>query len=167
MSNAAEPITIYYLEMLSPAALSGKPVPDGFTLSRVAPPDPAFNKDFYARVGEPWGWGDRLKWSDEQWSEHVVKDGLATWVAKMQNERVGYCEWESDGEGDIQFRYFGLLLTQIGRGLGGAFLSTILEAAWAEPGTRRVWLHTCTKDHPNALGNYKQRGFEVFKTVER
>ncbi len=60
---------------------------------------------------------------------------------------------------------FGVLPQFIGRGLGGLLLTAALERAWEE-GTRRVWLHTCSWDHPHALANYQARGLEVYKTKE-
>ena len=30
--------------------------------------------------------------------------------------------------------------------------------------SNRVWVHTCTLDHPNAIENYKSRGMKIFKT---
>lgn len=64
----------------------------------------------------------------------------------------------------MQLCYFGLLSDFIGRGLGGPILSHVLEIAWSMPHTRRVWVHTCSNDHPNALANYRARGFEIYRT---
>jgi hypothetical protein len=36
--------------------------------------------------------------------------------------------------------------------------------AWA---ARRVWVHTCTHDHPNALNNYLKSGFRIFEVEEK
>ncbi len=62
--------------------------------------------------------------------------------------------------------YFGLLPEFIGRGLGGPLLTAAVRRAWEIPGARRVWLHTCTEDHPQALANYLSRGFSVFRVEE-
>ena len=42
-----------------------------------------------------------------------------------------------------------------------ALLEDAIANAW-RLGGRRVWLHTCSLDHPQALNNYLARGFKVF-----
>jgi len=65
---------------------------------------------------------------------------------------------------DVEIAYFGLLPEYIGRGLGGALLASAIENAWAwSPTPSRVWVHTCNRDHPNALANYQARGFKIYK----
>jgi hypothetical protein len=51
---------------------------------------------------------------------------------------------------------------QIGTGLGGLFLQDAIHAAFGLA-TDRIWLHTCSLDHPNALANYQKHGFTIFK----
>ena len=41
-------------------------------------------------------------------------------------------------------------------------ITLVVADAWTLPGTKRVWLHTSTLDHPNALPNYLRRGFRGF-----
>ena len=66
-------------------------------------------------------------------------------------------------DGSVEIAYFGLMPGAIGRGLGKALLGCAVRDAWAM-GATRVWLHTCTLDHPHALPNYLARGFRVYKT---
>ena len=80
---------------------------------------------------------------------------------------MGYAELLSDS-GETEVAYFGLLPELMGRGLGGPFLTEILQIAWdARPTPRRVWLHTCTEDHPAALHNYLARGMRQYCPKER
>jgi GNAT superfamily N-acetyltransferase len=66
----------------------------------------------------------------------------------------------------VEIAYFGLLPEFIGRGLGGAMLTSAIENAWAwSPTPSRIWVHTCNRDHPGALANYQARGFKIYKTV--
>ena len=60
--------------------------------------------------------------------------------------------------------YFGLGVRFIGKGMGGYLLSQAIEKAWSLENTQRVWVHTCSLDHPSALKNYQARGFSIFKT---
>ncbi len=63
-----------------------------------------------------------------------------------------------------EIAYFGLLPEFIGRGLGGALLTSAIEEAWRmSPSITRVWVHTCTCDHPSALANYQARGMVIYK----
>ena len=149
--------------MLDRDAFCPKAVPSGFDVAMVSPPEPELNRGFYCAVGSAWNWTDRLKWSDEDWDRYVLRDTLRTWIGRIGGESVGYFELESQGGGNVEIAYFGLLPEFIGRGLGGPLLSEAIENAWRLPDTRRVWVHTCTADHEHALDNYLKRGFEVFK----
>ena len=71
---------------------------------------------------------------------------------------AGYFELEREEDGSVQVAYFGLLPEFVGRGLGKYLLTRAVEEAF-DLGASRVWLHTCTLDHPGALPNYLARGF--------
>lgn len=150
--------------MNGPAAFRPGETKPGLSVSLVDPPDSAVNRSFYSAVGAAWNWTDRLAWSDDDWRRYVFRDGLATYLGTMDGGTIGYFELERQGGSDVEIKYFGLLPGFIGRGLGGAFLSMAVRRAWEWPGARRVWVHTCTKDHENALANYQKRGFTVFRT---
>ena len=81
----------------------------------------------------------------------------------MQGTPAGYFELARRDAGQVEIAMFGLLPPFIGRGVGGALLTAALRRAWEE-GTRRVWLHTESSDHPHALANYQARGMRVYKT---
>jgi ribosomal protein S18 acetylase RimI-like enzyme len=154
-------VTITFLEMRDPSWLvpaSGGPP---YELRRVGEACPALNRFFYREVGRDWRWVDRLDWSDDDWRRWVDRDDLATWIAWSEGNPLGYVELERAG-GDVEITYFGLLPQFIGRGYGGPFLCDVVREAWrGEPS--RVWLHTCTLDHPAALANYQRRGFRVYR----
>ena len=137
-------------------------LPD-FEVTMVAPPNPELNRRCYCDVGSQWKWTDRLTWTEDGWRRYVQRDALRTWVGQLHGQSVGYIELESQDGGNIEIAYFGLLPEFIGQGLGGALLSVAIQHAWDTPGTRRVWVHTCTSDHKHALDNYRKRGFDVFR----
>jgi GNAT superfamily N-acetyltransferase len=64
----------------------------------------------------------------------------------------------------VEIVYFGLLPSMIGKGLGSAMLTLVVQEAWRIEDTQRIWLHTCSEDHPHALANYEKRGFRLFRT---
>lgn len=164
MGQSHETSTIYYLQMLDRGELQAKDAPRGLDISMVAPPAFEVNRRFYKDVGAKWQWTSRLPWSDQQWAAYVNRPQLQTWVAYLDGESAGYFELEAQDQGDVEIIYFGLLERYTGRGLGGAMLSEAVERAWSFGEVRRVWLHTCTGDHPAALANYRRRGFQLYDT---
>jgi GNAT superfamily N-acetyltransferase len=124
------------------------------------------NKFFYSYVGNAWDWNEKLQWSDEQWQSYSEREELVLWIATYKGTPAGYFELEKQDNGNVQLVYFGLAPKFTGKGLGGFFLSKAIEVAWSWSSTKRVWVHTCTEDHPAALKNYKARGFALYKTEE-
>jgi GNAT superfamily N-acetyltransferase len=158
-------VVTYHLEMTDPADLvRAAAAPADLVLTRAEIPSPALNRFLYTAVGGDWYWLQRLPWSHEQWMRYLERDGVETWVAYVAGTPAGYFELEAQERGNVEIAYFGLLPRFIGRGLGGALLTATVERAWAM-GARRVWVHTCSLDHPSALPAYQARGFRVFDVV--
>lgn len=160
-AEGAVPVTVVSLEMTDPQELIDAPAPDGAGLREVTDPRPDLSESFYRSVGEPYFWVDRLDWSAEQWRAWVDRPGYRLLVCTRDSEPAGYAELDQH-EGDVEIAYFGLLPGQEGRGLGSWWLARTLESAWALPGARRVWVHTCDLDHPAALATYRNRGMREF-----
>ena len=159
-----EEVTTYYLEMKSLSEFKRKnSTVEGFEIIKCDIPLPEYNRFFYLTVGSPWQWIDKLSWSLEQWREYVERDDLHTWVGYLHGTPAGYFELEKQPDKSVLLAYFGLIPQFIGKGLGSMLLSKAIECAW-EMGASRVWLHTCTRDHAHALGNYQARGFKIYKT---
>jgi len=148
-----------YLEMLSPEDLRPAREPaDPPRLERVEECPPSFFRYLYAEVGRAYHWRDRLGWSDEQVRVHLADPGVSLWLLSARGSPAGYFELRRHQDQSVEVAYFGLLPEFVGRGWGGHLLTLAVRAAWAlRP--ERVWLHTCTLDHPAALPNYLRRGF--------
>lgn len=157
--------TIYYLELTDPKQFKeiaeGNPNLDFRQAKALCP---ALNRFFYTEVGKPWDWIDRLAWSDEQWMQYLARPELETWLFYHAETPIGYVELELQADEQVQLVYLGLLPHFTGKGYGKYFLSRAVQRAWAL-GAKRVWLHTCSKDHPYALPNYQARGFCLYKQV--
>ncbi len=126
-------------------------------------PDFQLNKFFYKQVGKNHRWIDRLSWSDEKWINYISNRNLETYIISEFDELVGFFELlYNPGLEETEISYFGLLEEYIGKGIGGYALSVAIKKSF-EKNINRVWLHTCTLDHPNALKNYIARGMTVFK----
>lgn len=164
---SAEPVITTYLEMRSADQLRPKSAGARFRIVEQTERDWRFNRELYFRVGERWEWIDRRRWTDEQWEGYTMAPQLRTFAGYYDGALTGYYELRRDREGDIEIAYFGLLAEWIGRGLGGALLTSAIEAAWRiKPKPARVWVHTCNRDHPQALANYQARGMVVYKVEE-
>ncbi len=156
-------VTTYYLEMNSATSLNDKTESNGLQIIECEIKQFQFNKFLYQLVGEDWEWFDKYIWSDEQWKAFAESWNLRTWVAYYKGSPTGYYELQQQDGGDVEIAYFGLTPKFIGRGFGGYLLSQAIKSAWDWKGTTRVWVHTCTLDHPSALQNYKARGMEVYR----
>ena len=122
------------------------------------------NKFFYKNVGKNHRWIDRLIWTDLNWIEYVSNKKLFTYVLKEKNEIAGYYEllfYENNKEAEIA--YFGILEEYYEKNLGGYLLSEAIKSSF-NMGSERVWVHTCSLDHKNALKNYLARGMKNFKS---
>ncbi len=154
-----------YLELTEPAQF--RPAfgdfPDAACVRDAAP---TLYRLLYRTVGRDYHWRDRWDWTDAQIRAHLARPEIALFVARRGEDIVGWYELRRVPEdGSVEIAYFGLFPGETGRGLGKHLLSCAVRDAWAT-GAARVWLHTCTLDHPHALPNYRARGFVPYKTEE-
>ena len=126
---------------------------------------PQLNRCLYASVGADWTWYQRLVWSYQQWLDYLDRPEVSTWIAYVQGTPAGCFELEQQSGGSVEIADFGLLPQFIGQGIGGALLRDAILTA-RDIGGKRVWLHTCSMDHPSALANYQARGFRIFDRTE-
>ena len=160
------PLITTYLEMRSRDQLRPKRADARFQVREKRDGDWRFNRDLYLRVGERWEWIDKRSWKDEQWKEYATAPELRTFAGYYDDALAGYFELHRDTGGGVEIAYFGLLPEFIGRGLGAALLTNAIEEAWSRNGgviPARVWVHTCNRDHPDALANYQARGMIIYK----
>src|SRR5438067_11859684 len=162
-----------YLEMRSPDQLRPKRANGRFQVREQIKGDWRLNRDMYFRVGAQWQWVDKRSWTDDKWKEYAAAPELRTFVAYYDGAIAGYYELRHDSESgwhtEVEIAYFGLFPEFIGRGLGGALLTSAIEQAWSPRegiAPERVWVHTCNRDHPQALANYQARGMVVYKIEE-
>ena len=155
-------VTVTYLEMTSPDQRSAVPAwGEPITIQRAERPTVSFYRYLYDTVGADWDWYERRRLSDEALAAIVHDDAVEVYVLYVRGVPAGYVELDRRVDGEVEIAYFGLMPDYIGRGLGPALLGWALERAWSY-GPRRVWLHTCSLDHPKALAVYRRAGFEVY-----
>ena len=153
-----------YLEIFSLNDLVDSNYPSRvFNLNLLNPPDFKLNKFFYKNVGKNHHWVDRLVWTEKQWADYVSDKNIKTYVLKNTNDLAGYFELNLHPEkNEVEIAYLGLLEEYQNKKLGSFLLSSAIKNSFSlDP--KRVWVHTCSLDHKNALNNYISRGMKVFK----
>ena len=162
MSSEIIENTTYYLEMTDPGQLRPKNVDiAGLEIQQAQRPMPELNRFLYMAVGRQWHWVDRLSHTRKQWLTYLDRADLETWVAYLQGTPAGYFELELQENADVEIKIFGILPGCVGQGLGGHLLTFAIRRGW-DMGASRVWVHTCSLDHPVALRNYLARGFKQY-----
>jgi GNAT superfamily N-acetyltransferase len=150
----------YLLELVSVSQFCPKSFPDSSILIVQAnPSDASLCKRLWVEVGRGY-WNERQDWVSEQWRAHLSEEIVSFWIAKKNTEEIGFFELKIDFD-DVKIEGFGLLERWRSQGLGGGLLSTATQKAF-DCGAKRIWLHTATDDHPNALPNYKKRGYRIY-----
>lgn len=158
-------VTRTYLELKSPGEF--RPAFGEFpdvAVARVAQPTPALYRHCYRTVGRDYHWRDRWDWTDAEIRAHLASPEITLHTAVRNGALLGWYELRRvPEERSVEIAYFGVFPDALGRGLGKHLLSWAVRDAWALS-PARVWLHTCTLDHPAALPNYVARGFQRYKT---
>ena len=135
-----------------------------YSVNLVDPVDFQLNKFFYKSIGKKHHWVDRLVWTEKQWIDYVSNKNVKTYVLKNSNDLAGYFELNLHPEKkEVEIAYLGLLEEYQNKKLGSYLLSNAIKNSFLNK-PKRVWVHTCSLDHKNALNNYIARGMKIFKT---
>ncbi len=155
-----------YLEILSIKDLKESPKPKiNYSINKVNQKDFQLNKFLYTQIGKKYQWIDRLVWADQKWISYISNENLSTFVLKYNEDLAGYCELLFHREKEeAEIAYFGLLEEYYGKKLGGYLLTEVLKNSFLSLKVKRIWCHTCSLDHKNALKNYLSRGMSIFKS---
>ena len=154
-----------YLEINSIQDLNEVNKPNGdYSLNLLEPINFQLNKFFYKNIGKKHKWIDRLVWTEAQWIHYVSNKNVKTYVFKFKDDLAGFFELIShDEKKEVEIAYFGLLEEFQNKKLGSYLLSQAIKNS-LKGSINRVWVHTCSLDHKNALNNYIARGMKIFKT---
>ena len=154
-----------YLEIKSLNDLVVEKKPSNIlNLSKVNPYDFQLNKFFYKQIGKKHKWVDRLIWTEDQWINYVSSEKVKTYVLKSNDDLVGFFELIFHlNNNETEIAYFGILEEYQNKRLGSYLLSEAIKKSFNQ-NVNRVWVHTCSLDHKNALNNYISRGMKIFKT---
>ena len=153
-----------YLEIKSLNELvESKKPSNNLILELIDPPNFQLNKFFYKEIGKNHRWVDRLIWNDKEWIEYTTNNNIKTYILKKENDLVGYFEliFHRD-KNETEIAYLGILEEYLNKKLGSYLLSNAITKSFLDK-PKRVWVHTCSLDHKNALNNYLSRGMKIFK----
>ena len=134
-----------------------------YVVNLIDPPDFQLNKFFYKTIGKKHRWVDRLIWTEKQWIGYTTNKNVKTYILKKAHDLVGYFELIIHQENnEIEIAYFGILEEYHNKKLGSFLLTNAIKKSFMFS-PKRVWVHTCSLDHKNALKNYLSRGMKIFK----
>ena len=136
---------------------------DVYSVNFLNPPNFQLNKFFYKNIGKDHHWVDRLVWSEKEWIDYVCNEKVSTYILRKEEDVCGYFEliFHKD-KNEFEIAYFGLLKEYHNKKLGSFLLSFAIKKCF-EKNINRVWVHTCSLDHDNALNNYLSRGMKIYK----
>ena len=128
------------------------------------PPNFHINKFFYKQIGKKHRWIDRLVWEDEKWMKYLNNSNIKTFILKEKDDLIGYFEQiYNKNKSNCEIAYFGILENFFGKKYGGYLLSEAIKIS-LDQNINKLWVHTCSLDHKNALKNYLSRGMKIYKS---
>jgi GNAT superfamily N-acetyltransferase len=151
---------VTHLEMIELPAIPPDPA-GAWTLRRVEAPDLDWYRELYRRVGDDWLWIDRVKMSDAELASIIQAPLVEVYALVHEGRDEGLLDLDFREAGQCEIVYFGVTAKLVGSGAGRWLMNRAQEIAWSRP-IARLWLHTCTHDHPGAVAFYLRSGFRAF-----
>ena len=135
-----------------------------WVLRRIAEPDTSWYRGLFAQVGRDWLWSSRLAMPLDKLEATIRHPAVEVYALTVGDRDEGLLELDFRESGDCELAFFGLTPAVLGQGAGRWLMNRAIEGAWARP-IRRLWVHTCTLDHPAALSFYLRSGFEPYERL--
>lgn len=155
---AAIVTSLEMLERPKPRMMPASP----FRLVRWKEPSPDKYRILFRRIGAPWLWFSRLAMTDNALVD-IIHDPMVEIYAveDRQGIEIGMLELDFHRPGEVEIGFFGFIPELAGKGHGNWLMAQALAIGWRKD-VDRIWVHTCTLDHPGALGFYRRHGFKPF-----
>ncbi|WP_425090472.1 GNAT family N-acetyltransferase [Tropicimonas sp. S265A] len=151
---------VTHLHMLEPPDLRASPDLPALVLDHVRTPDPDWYRTLYMAVGgKPWLWFSQMTKTTEALVALLHDPAVEVFVLRDAGREIGLLELDFRDPGACEIAFFGLVPEAVGQGAGRYMMNIALTRAWQRDGVRRVWVHTCTLDHPDAVAFYIRSGF--------
>ena len=154
---------VTFLEITEPPR-APPPLPTGLAVERVAKPAAGWFRQLYRRIGEDWLWFSHAILPDSELSALLWRQTTEVYVLRRRHddEDIGLVELDLSVPGEVEIVTFGVVPEVVGTGAAKVLLETVLAHCFGS-GAGRVWLHTCTFDHPAAVRFYRKQGFRGYK----
>jgi GNAT superfamily N-acetyltransferase len=148
-------------EMLAPVPTRTERSDPPWRLHRVESPGIDWYRELFARIGAEWLWFSRLTMPTESLAAILRDPAVEVYALEVDGRDEGLLELDFRELGCCELAFFGLTNAMLGQGAGRWLMNRALEFAWARP-IQRLWVHTCTLDHPDALSFYMRSGFQAY-----
>lgn len=154
---------VYCLEMTAQPTLQvqpkGRAAPG--VIRRWRSPKCDAYRALFQKVGEPYLWASRLMMTNQELEPILADPDVEIYRLWREKTVVGFMELDFRSRGACEITFLGLTPEAVGQGAGRTLIQSAVQAAWARP-ISRLWLHTCSLDHPKALQFYRKSGFEIY-----
>lgn len=153
---------VTHLEMTTRPAARDDP-PGTWSLRKADTPALDWYRDIFRRVGEDWLWFSRARMTDTDLAAIIHAAGIEVYALVVDGRDEGLLELDFRDPGQCELVYFGVTANLVGTGAARFLMNRALERAWLSNDVHRVWVHTCTFDHPSAVAFYQRSGFRPFR----
>ncbi|WP_460273401.1 GNAT family N-acetyltransferase [Celeribacter sp. ULVN23_4] len=152
---------VTYLEMFERPAPRPAPEQPGLELVRHEAPTLDWYRALYTRVGADWLWFSRMYMEDAKLSAILTDPKVEVYSARKDGVDLGLLELDFRDAENTELAFFGLDTSLIGGGTGRWLMEHALDKAFTRP-IKRLFVHTCTLDSPQAVGFYIRSGFKPY-----
>ena len=152
------------LEMKERPVLRPTPEVAGLALERLGAQDTARFRDLFRAVGEDLMWFSRLLLAEEALSGIIGHPQVQCLALVQEGKDIGLLELDFREEKTCELSFFGVVPSAVGGGAGRFLMNEALTRAWAQP-ISRLWVHTCSFDHPKAIAFYQRSGFKPYQIM--
>lgn len=157
------PAVVTYLEMFSPAPARPEFNCDGLSVVRQVL-TPAEYRNTFSKVGQDWLWVSRMRMTDAALTGIIADDAVEIFSVRRNDKPIGLLELDFRDHPTCELAFFGLIPDEVGTGVGRWLMNRAVEHAWSrKPKINRLFVHTCTLDHPAAVSFYMRSGFAPYK----
>jgi GNAT superfamily N-acetyltransferase len=150
-----------YLEMKALPERKLAPLAAGLSLVPVGDMSAAQYRTHFKAVGQDLLWFSRLLMADEKLRSVLDNPAIQSFVFQSSDKMLGLLELNFEDMTNCELAFFGLVPEAVGNGLGRVLMDEAIRRAFAKP-IGRLWLHTCTLDHPAAMPFYLRSGFTPY-----
>lgn len=146
------------LELREPPSRALTPFPADLSLVPAAKADLAAYRALFRAVGQDLLWFSRLLMEDQKLVEILSHPETHSFTLQRGETTIGILELSFRDSPECELSFFGLVPGEVGNGTGRILIDEAIRRAFARP-ISRLWLSTCTLDHPKALAFYRKAGF--------